>query len=618
MALPLADPKEIEWVESEIRRFHRGELTRDELRFRRLLQGTYGQRGQEEEAGHMMRIKLPQGGTVTPEQWETMADLAEKYAHGKVHVTTRQNVQLHFVQLDAAPTLMRRLAAVGLTTREACGNTVRNVTCDPMAGVCKEEPFDPWPYSRAVTRHFLRRRLNEDLPRKFKIAFSCCESDRAVTGMHDIGAIPVVRLVNGKAEKGFRVYVGGGLSTHARKAALLSDFIPAESTLAAWEAVVAAYQYNFDTHLDRKNRNRARIKFLVEKLGIEEFRKLWRKEYDRLRDKPDRQLGPLEQPPESPKPLDAPPVGVNGFQPTENFRRWRKTNVVPQKQPGYVAVTVRTILGDLTPNQTRALAATIRRFGCYSRTTIFQDILLRWVRENDVEALYRDLFAAGLALPGAERVQDVTVCPGADTCNPAITSSKGIGRVVTEMLNSPEFDDAGPVSVKISGCFNGCGQHTIANIGLYGASRNIDGREVPHYMLHLGGDAGHGPVEYGKLVIRLPAKRVPEAIRGLLELYKRKRKNGETFNQFVERYTQEGMKGTGNPHGTMKQFLEQFESVPKFEEGPDFYTDYGALAAFSTADIGAGECAGVDSSAPVQPAAKRPEKVNNPNYPGGS
>lgn len=618
MASALVDPKEIEWIEGEIGKFHKGELTRDELRFRRLLQGTYGQRGQEEEAGHMVRIKLPQGGTVTPEQWETMADLAERYAHGKVHVTTRQNVQLHFVQLDSVPEMMRRLAAVGLTTREACGNTVRNVTCDPWAGICPDEPFDPWPYSRAVTLHFLRRKLNEDLPRKFKIAFSCCESDRAVTGMHDVGAIPVVRKENGKVERGFRVYVGGGLSTHAKKAQMLSDFIPAEKTLAAFEAIVAAYQFHFDTHLDRKNRNRARLKFLVEKVGIEEFRKLWQREYDRLKDKPDRQIKALESSPEIPKPLDAPPVDGNGFQPTENYRRWRRTNVVPQKQKGYVAVTVRTILGDLTPKQTRALAATIRKFGIYSRTTMFQNVLLRWVREVDVEPLYRDLFAAGLALPGAERVQDVTVCPGADTCNLAITSSKGLGRVVTEMLGGPEFDDLGPISVKISGCFNGCGQHTIANIGLYGASRKVDGREVPHYMLLLGGDAGHGPVEYGKLVIRLPAKRVPEAIRGLLELYRRKRKNGETFNRFVERYNQEGMKGSGNPHGTIKQFLEQFESVPKFAENPDAYIDYGALAPFSTADIGAGECAGVDPSAPVAPAAKRPEKVNNPNYPGGS
>jgi sulfite reductase beta subunit-like hemoprotein len=382
--------------------------------------------------------------------------------------------------------------------------------------------------------------------------------------------------------------------------------------------VVAAYQFHFDTHLDRKNRNRARIKFLVEKLGIEGFRKLWQKEYDRLKALPDRRIRSLESPPENPKPLDAPPADGKGFPPTENYRRWRKTNVVPQKQKGYVAVTVRTILGDLTPKQTRALAAIIRRYGVYSRTTILQNVLLRWVREKDVESLYRDLFAAGLALAGADQVQDVTVCPGADTCNLAITSSKGVGRVVTEMLASPEFDDLGPLSVKISGCFNGCGQHTIANIGLYCASRNIDGREVPHYMLHLGGDAGHGPAEYGKVVIRLPAKRVPEAIRGLLELYRRKRQSGETFNQFVKRYDMEGMKGTGNPHGTMKQFLEQFESVPKFAENADFYTDYGALASFSTADIGAGECAGVDSSAPVAPAAKRPEKVNNPNYPGGS
>lgn len=633
MARPLTDAKEIDWVEGEIERFRKGEINRDELRARRLLQGTYGQRGQEEEAGHMMRIKLPQGGTVTPEQWEVMADLAEKYTSGKVHVTTRQNVQLHFVQLEKAPEMMRRLAAVDLTTREACGNTVRNVTCDPWAGICPDEPFDVWPYSRAVTHHFLRRKLNEDLPRKFKIAFSCCENDRAVTGMHDVGAIPVVRKQNGKMERGFRVYVGGGLATHVRKASLLSDFIPVEKTLAAWEAVVAAYQFDFDKHLDRKNRNRARIKFLVEKMGIEGFRKIWQREYDRLKDKPDRQLGPLESAPEPPKPLDAPPVdglpeegagGLRrspgkGFQSTENYRRWRKTNVAPQRQPGYMAVTVRTILGDLTPNQTRALAATIRKHRIYSRTTIFQNILLRWVREKDVEGLYRDLFAAGLALPGAEQVQDVTVCPGADTCNLAITSSKGIGRAVTEMLNSPEFDDLGPVSVKISGCFNGCGQHTIANIGLYGASRNIDGREVPHYMLHLGGDAGHGPVEYGKVVIRLPAKRVPDAIRGLLGLYRRKRKNGETFNRFVERYNLEGMKGTGNPHGTMKQFLEQFESVPKFAESPDLYTDYGALTTFSTADIGAGECAGAPMSGePVQPAAKRPEKVNNPNYPGGS
>lgn len=641
MAASLSNPQEIDFIQNEIGRFHRGDLTRDELRFRRLLQGTYGQRGQEEEHGHMFRIKLPQGGTVTPEQWETMADLAEKFGHAKVHITTRQNVQLHFVQLDAAPEVMRRLAAVGLTSREACGNTVRNVTCDPMAGICPDEPFDPWPYARAVTRHFLRRKLNEDLPRKFKIAFSCCEDDRGMSGMHDIGAIPVVRKQNGRAERGFRVYVGGGLATHPKKAALLTDFAPAEKTLAVWEAIVAAYQFNFDKHLDRRNRNRARIKFLVEKIGIEAFRKAWQREYDKIKDLPDRQLTELEEPEERPKPLDAPPVddeqqarrtsrspdelteGDGERRRPTSYERWRRTNVVPQKQPGYVAVTVRTILGDLTPNQTRALAAILRKHGVYSRTTVFQNVLLRWVREKDLNALYADLFAAGLAMPGAERVADVTVCPGADTCNLAITASKGIGRVVTEMLSSPEFDDLPPVTVKVSGCFNSCGQHHIANIGIYGASRNIDGREVPHYMLCLGGDAGHGPVEYGKLVIRIPAKRTPDAIRALLNLYRQKRKNGESFNQFIARYDREGMSGKSNPHPTVKQFLEPFTEVPKFSENPDFYTDFGALTTFTTDDIGAGECAGAPmDSGPeakvVQPAAKRPEKVNNPNYPGGS
>ncbi|MBI4362189.1 MAG: nitrite/sulfite reductase [Euryarchaeota archaeon] len=597
-------PGELDGFHREVERFQRGEIPQDAFRAARLQQGVYGQRAQSEAEGHMVRIKLP-AGNILPEQLECIAVIADQHTHGKLHVTTRQNIQLHWAALEDAEKILRRLETVGLTTREACGNTVRNVTACPHSGIHPGEVFDVWPYARATASHFLRHPVCQNLPRKFKFAFVGHEHDCMMTGIHDVGLIAATRPRNGGVEKGFRVVIGGGLGGSPRKAKPFMDFMPVEEMLATFEAIVSV-QNQFG---ERKNRNRSRMKFLIEKLGMEEFRRRWQKEYDAIRGQ--RPLPPLEDPGETPVSLTRPPVPAPGFKPTPTYERWLRTNTSKQKQPGYAAVTVRLIMGDFHSEQARALARLLRTFGCHMRTSIGQDLILRWVREADLPALYRDLHQMGLAMPGAATVENITVCPGADTCNLAITASKGVGRILTETLSTGEYDDLGPISIKISGCFNSCGQHHIANIGLFGASKRAGDREVPHYMLLLGGQGGNGSTEFGELTTRIPAKTVPRAIRALLDLYRRKRQPGETFNRFIHRYQSEGMSGKGNPHGTLKEFFEPYTRVPPYEKDPSYYQDWGAIQEFSLKDVGAGECAGVEvdplapNETPAAPAAKR-------------
>lgn len=533
------------------------------------------------DAPGMMRIKIPYGG-LNPAQMETLAELAEEYSDNILHVTTRQDIQLHYIHIENTPSLMRRLAAVGITTREACGNSVRNVTGCPLAGVCRDETFDITPYAKACAKFLLGHRDTQDFGRKFKIAFSGC-SDHAcgLAMMHDIGAVAKVKVENGVEKRGFQFFVGGGLGPIPYQAKLFSDFLPVEELLPISQAISRV----FARLGEKKNRNAARLKFLIAKLGIEEFQRLVAEERKIL--PPDsawidtiRQFEPLTD-----KPLK-PAVKLNGATLPDGFGAWRETNVYAQRQPGYFAVTLALPLGDFTADQARTIADLTRQYiGDSIRLTVDQNIILRWVSEADLPALYTGLKAAGLARPGANTIVDVTSCPGTDTCKLGISSSRGLAGELSERLaaRAASLDTSiRGLHVKISGCFNSCGQHHVADIGFYGASRKKGNYTVPHFQMILGGQWENNGGAYGLAVLALPSKRVPEAVDRVADMYLKQREKNESFHAFVKR--------TGK--AKIRQALEDLTVVPPHDQDPSFYSDWGDPREFSIGDMGVGECAG--------------------------
>ena len=569
-----AQEEEIDTFDEFVQRFWRKEISEDEFKRFRLQHGVYGQR---QEGVQMFRIKIPWGG-LTAEQLEGLADLAQRTPRGIGHVTTRQNIQFHFVRLEEATEFMRHLEQVGLTTREACGNTVRNVTAGACSGVCPHEVFDVTPYAEAVARFLLRNPMNQNLPRKFKIAFSGCSDDEGITAIHDIGARAVLHQENGVSHRGFRLMVAGGLGPAPHHAQLLEEFTPADDLLVTVAAIVRV----FDRLGNRENRNRARMKFVMQEFGVEKFRKLVFKERTGLKLTMAGKLSPViireENPPAGrPTPVSLPDLDNPAYE------RWRRTNVRPQKQPGYVMVTVRLDLGDITALQLRLLAFCAREFGDGTvRTTNQQNFLLRWVPAGVVVALYRVLRRADVARPGAERLIDITACPGADTCQLGITSSRGlamaIGRVVEE--KHPDLVEEVGGRIKISGCPNSCGQHHMATIGFYGGSKKFSGRQAPTYQMFLGGAWGDGTARFGKPTLRIPAKNIPMAIDRLLQIYKANRTNGEVLITFLDRF--------GSDRVT--EVLAEFTLLSAYEEAPDGFRDWGAEKAFQP-KTGVGECA---------------------------
>ena len=519
-----------------------GKVDEEDFRRFRLQQGVYGIRGQEDV--HMVRVKIPYGA-LTATQLECLGEIAESFTRGSGHITTRQDVQFHWVSLDTVPQVLRRLAEVGLTTREACGNVVRNVTACPLAGTCATETFDVTPYASALTRHLLRNPICQALPRKFKIAFSGCATDCAVAGIHDIGALATIREEDGVIRRGFRLYVGGGLGPVPREANLLEPFTPAEDLILTTEAIVRV----FDRLGNRQNRARARMKFLVEELGIEEFRRLVFEE---------RRVVWAAWPGGSPQVLEVreptpPPVAdvpILDEPAPDGFDFWRGTNVVAQSQAGFYTSYVTVPGGDLTAEQFRALAALVQRFsGIELRTVITQNLVLLWVREEWLPGLYAALAEAALDRPGVHGIGDVLGCPGADTCNLAVTHSHRLALELTRQLSArPDLalaDDLKDVTIKISGCTNSCGQHHLATIGLHGAARRVGGRQVPYYQLLLGGEVHDGQVSFGRPVMRIPARRVPEAVFRLVERYRAERVEEESLLDWIRRKEVEGREQKG-------------------------------------------------------------------------
>jgi sulfite reductase (ferredoxin) len=533
------------------------------------------------DAPGMMRIKIPFGG-VTPEQLETLADLSEEYADGVSHVTTRQDFQFHYVHIDDTPALMRRLAAIGITTREACGNVVRNVTACPLAGICHEEKFDTTPYAKASARFLLGHLDTQDFGRKVKLAFSGCEQNPCgLVTMHDMGAIAKTKVVDGQVRRGFAFYVGGGLGAVPYKAKLFDEFLPEEELLPTMQAISRV----FARLGEKRNRARARIKFLIASLGIDEFRKLVLEERQKLPADPRWTdfLARVKEQDEQPLRAGA---SLNGRKRAEGFEAWYATNVYKQRQPGYVAATVTLPLGDASADQMRALAAIARRFVRDTlRTTVEQNILFRWVSEADLPEFYQAIKAIGLGAADAGTIVDVTSCPGTDTCKLGIASSRGLARELRYRLGekSLELDAAVKnLRIKVSGCFNSCGQHHIADIGFYGINRNVKGFQVPHFQVILGGKFHDNAGEYGVPIGAVPSKRIPEAVLSITEFYLRRRERNERFQEFVGRIGKKAV----------KDLLENLTKIPAHEVDRSYYSDWGDPREFTLVDMGVGECAG--------------------------
>ncbi len=556
-----------------------GEITADQFRAIRLRRGIYGQR----QAGvQMIRTKIP-GGMVDAAQMEQMARVAEEYGGGRAHLTTRQNIQFHFVPLGKVPELLERLADVRLTTREACYNTVRNVTCCPMAGLLPNEVFDPRPYARQVALAFLHRELTDNLPRKFKIAFTGYPEDTMVGAIHDIGLRALIREEGGERRRGFRMVAGGGLGPMPNEAEVLDEFVPVERLVNRCEAVIRV----FARYGNRQNKNKARMKFIIRERGFAWFKDAVEGEYREILANggipapemvPEGFGGFTRRPSAFGTGATLPVVSSNGHR-DPDYERWMASNVRAQQQPGFSAVTVKLSQGNLSALQMRALAGLASSAGDgFLRLTIDQNFVLAFVATGNLKRLYASLKQGGLAEGGAGEIDDITTCPGAYSCNLALTKSMNLGEALAEAVRG--YDDPGvrKLSIKVSGCPNSCGQHWIADIGFYGNARKIGGREVPYYLMMLGGgyDAS-GVMRFGLTVQSVPARLAPEATRRVLSHYVSHRQASESFRDYVVRHR-------------VELFREMTADLAKPAElFPEIYKDWGDETDFSL-QLGRGEC----------------------------
>ena len=616
--------RDVERFETMLARYLAGDLDEDSFRIFRLNNGIYGQR----QGGHnqMVRVKLPYG-SVSPEQLEALAHVAETYSRGWGHITTRQNVQFHFVQLEQVPAMLWDMAAVGLTTREACGDTVRNVTACHLAGACPFEALDVSPWAEAAFQHFLRHPYAQRLPRKVKINFSGCATDCGQAMFNDIGVVGVTRPSgDGTIEAGFRVFVAGGLGANPHPAQALEDFTPRELLIPTLEAVLRT----FDHYGNRDNKIRARMKWLVDTLGIDELRERVLRErklliasvtfvdgippiVEDLGDAPagGGTVGGGLPGPALPAPgaalrapgepggagsgsgagsfaAEDPPVvhvALSGRREVPRggaYERWLASNVIRGVANGTVSAIARARLGDLTAEQFRGVAAIQRSLGCEVRTTNRQNLVLRGLSEEDLAPLYERLAGIDMAEPGAELARDVVSCPGADTCNLAVTQSRGLAVDIDAALEQAGLADVDGVRVNISGCTNSCGQHHTADIGFFGAERRAHGLSAPGYQMLLGGHLGGSEVVFGAKALRLPARRVGEATVHVVGRYAEERERGESFASWLERVG-----------GAAKVAVElkRLDEFPSPEEAPEFYVDFDEQAPFS-GEVGIGECAG--------------------------
>ncbi len=571
--------------ETQLAAYLDGSLDEDAFRVFRLTNGIYGQR----QGGHnqMVRVRIPYG-QISAEQLDMMAHLSDTYSRGWGHITTRQNIQFHFVPLERIPDFMRDLASVGMTSREACGDTNRNVQGCHLAGACPHEVLDITAWAEAANRHFLRNPLVQRLPRKFKINFSGCDTDCGQAMFNDCGVIAVSRQRDdGTMEAGFRVFVAGGLGANPHPALALEDFTPRHELLATLEAVLRV----FSNHGNRDNKLRARLKWLIDTMGWEEVQERILKERKFL-------VASASWPGGVPDVVDKwgdSPAGVrSGTAPTPvgqgvpvmlrrrgAYEQWEDANVVRGNAKGTVSAYAWARLGDITTEQFRALASIQRELRADVRVTNRQNLVFRDLTEEQLPVLFDRLAVIGMAEPGAELSRDVVACPGADTCNLAVTQSRGLADAIGEALDEAGLAEVGGIRTNISGCTNSCGQHHTSDIGFFGAERRANGRSAPGYQMLLGGYVGQEKIHFGEKALRLPAKNAPEAAVRVVRRFTEERQAGEDFRGWLER---------SGGAGAVGDTLAELDVFPAFEDDPDFYVDFGETGPY-VKEIGESECA---------------------------
>jgi len=585
---PAIDPEmaaDISKFEEMLAGYQAGRIEEDVFRVFRLNNGIYGQR--QGGTNQMVRVKVPYGA-MTADQLDLLADVIDDHSRGWGHITTRQNIQFHFVELAEIPEVMRRLATVGLTTREACGDTVRNVQGCHLAGACPLEVLDVTAWSEAAYRHFVRNPLGQRLPRKFKINFSGCDTDCGQAMFNDVGVVAATRTFeDGSVERGFRVYIAGGLGTTPFPALTLEEFTPREDLLATIEAVLRVFEQTGN----RDNKLRARLKWVVDQLGIDEVRR---------RVVATRKLLPASATwpggvPEVVTEWGEEPAGLaDGATPTpmgqgtpvtlgarSDYDRWVEANVVRGAANGTVSAYAWCALGDVTSAQFRAVASMIREFDADVRVTNRQNLVLRDLTEGQLPGLHERLVAAGMAKPGAELSRDVVACPGADTCNLAVTQSRGLASAIDSALDEAGLAEVGGIRMNISGCTNSCGQHHAADIGFFGAERRAHGQPAPGYQMLLGGYVGQEGIRFGQKALRLPAKNAAEATVRVVRRFADERGTGERFHEWMERVGGASEVAAG---------LKDLDHFPTPDESPEYYVDYDETGPY-VAEIGESECA---------------------------
>jgi sulfite reductase (ferredoxin) len=586
--------KDIIELGQKIQAFKEGILAEDKFKALRLARGVYGQR---QQGVQMIRIKLP-FGKVTPTQLRRICEVSDEYSTGKLHITTRQDIQIHYVSLDRTPQLWADLEKDDITLREACGNTVRNVTASAIAGIDKNEPFDVAPYADLIYRYFLRKPFGQELGRKIKIAFSSSEEDDAFTFIHDFGFIPKIKNENGIELKGFKVLVGGGLGAQPFLAHTAFEFLPASEIIPFMEASIRI----FDRYGERNSRNKARMKYLIGKLGIDEFIRLVQLEVKAVQYNPEVDFILFEQQLDLQTPENASSIETILSQSNDlSLNEWLKTNVIEQKQSGYYAVYVKVQLGDFTTEQARLLATITEKFASDDiRFTIDQSLLLKFVKGQDLVELYTALKAIGLGDSGYNSLADVTACPGTDTCNLGISNSTTVAKVIEDLIRAeyPELVYEQSIKIKISGCMNSCGQHGLAHIGFHGSSMKVEKSTLPALQVLLGGGkSGDGAGRIAEKVIKLPSKRVLDIIRTLLNDFLENQRD-ENFNEYYDRQ--------GNKY--FYDLLKPLADLSTIKE--EDFIDWGNEDKFKT-EIGVGECAGVIIDLVATLIYDAEEKLNN-------
>ena len=570
--------KDIIDLGQRIEAFKNGTLHEDKFRAIRLARGVYGQR---QQGVQMIRIKLP-FGKVTTKQLKRISDVSDEYSTGHLHITTRQDIQIHYVSLDRTPELWADLERDDVTLREACGNTVRNVTASSKAGIDAKEPFDVSPYADLVFRYFLRKPFGQELGRKIKISFSSSEEDDVYSFIHDFGFIPKLKVENGVEKRGFKILVGGGLGAQPFLAKVAHEFLAEEDIIPFLEASIRV----FDRHGERNSRAKARIKYLIGKIGIEEFIHLTNEERKAVQYNHSEDFKLFDQQAEFNTPLDSLKTKeeVLASISDDKLKEWVKTNVVEQKQTGYFAAFVKVLIGNFNTTQARQLADIVSKYAADDiRFTIDQSLLLKFIKAEDLENLYHELKEIGLAASGFNSVADVTACPGTDTCNLGISDSTNVAKVIESVVREeyPDLIYNEEIKIKISGCMNSCGQHGLAHIGFHGSSQKVNGLTIPALQVLLGGGKlGNGAGRIAEKVIKVPSKRVLNVIRYLFDDYIQNQEVEETFNEYYDR------KGNKFFYDLLKPLADTTTLQPSD------YIDWGHEEQFNIA-IGVGECAGV-------------------------